>query len=273
MPAYKYSMVFSYVSGGPTGDWSRIPGGWSESFYWDAVLPESSSGLRRLLQARASLLPQYVTMTGLRIQRVDPAGPAALRKLFLPGLNADENAQDIPQVAAFFTVTGVGVSNVCRKRVASVPDICVKRGEWSPPADYRVTMRNFLRELHGWKFRGRDLTAAKRLVATIAADGSYTLLEDMVVAVNTTVSVNGTQNALKEPLSGKFKIDAYTDSKHGKLRNWTFGATTLGTVTPYTPIYPTIISKDLDQDLIDIVVRKIGRPSKRYVGRRSKRRT
>lgn len=271
MAAYKYSMVFNYVSGGATGTWSRIPGGWSEGFYWDTILSATDRALLRLLRARAALLPQFCAMTGLRVQRVDPSGPAALRKLFLVGPDNADNAQDIPQMAAFVTFTGVGVTNVVRKRFAAIPDRCSVRGEWSPPPAYRIAMTNLLREYHGWKFRGRNLTETKRLVATIGADGTYLLLEDMIVAVGSTVSVNSTINGFKETVSGKFKIDTYTNSKQGKLRNWTGGACTLGSMTPFTVIYPAIVSSSIDQNTIDMVTRKIGRPSKKYVGRRSRK--
>lgn len=270
--AYKLSMIFQYLSGDGSGGDLNLKGGWSESVYNGVFAPATLTSLKALAAARANLLPLRSYVSGLRVQQVDPSGPAQTFSLNYPGGGTSgATLSDIPQMALLLRVRGTGVTNVRSMRVAAIPDSQITLGEYKPSSPYTLAMAAYLAELDGWQFRATSLTAVPSNLASIAADGTYVLQQDLVIAVGSKVKVKNVQDEDGEIVrGGVFTVGVYTDSKHGKLNSWTGGAVTLGQMIPFTIIYPVIITDG--QTISRAVVRKIGRPSLGYRGRRSKRR-
>jgi hypothetical protein len=271
MPAFKWTMVFNYLSGEGDGTWLNLKGGWTESVYWNTMTATTLNQFKTLCVARAAMLPLRCYISGIRVQQVDPSGSAQTFPVNYPGGGGGAAyVADIPQMALLLRVRGAGVANVRSMRLAGIPDGQVTAGEYRPTVGFTVVTAAFLAQLSGWLFRGTDLTVTPANIATIDALGTYVLQQDLILSVGQRVKVHGTMDANKDTFGGTFKVGTYTDSKHGVLNNWTFGATVLGTMKPYTIIYPTIIADSTS--ISRVVPRKIGRPSLGYRGRRSKRR-
>lgn len=272
MPAFKFSFVFNYTSGNPdVVVANRRQGGWTETLYWTSYDSSVQRALGRLAIARAALLPRSASIIGLRVQQVDPSGPATSVPLILPGgypLTAS-NA-DIPQMALLMTVRADPQTNTRRFRLAAIPDDQVTFGEYDPTPNYRALMTAFLRGLSGWRFRGLDLTQPKKPLVTIADDGTYTTSQDIALAVGDRVKVYSTVDHEGFKRDGTFLVTTATSLRVGKLGGWTFGACTLGSMRKLVPIYPVIIADN--SSIQRTVVRKIGRPFGGYRGRASKRR-
>ena len=270
MAAFKISMIIKYLGGDVTGTSENRVGGWSEGVYWSTWDDGVRRSFLRLLESRAALLPTFSAVTGYRVQQVDPIGPASSVKLFRPGPNLADWASDIPQMGLLFSCPGEGVTNVLRHRMAGIPDRQITRGEFVPTPAFVDTFSRYLVQLRGWKFRGADLTKPLLNVSTIDADGNVVMLEDLLVVAGNLVTIRKAIDANKRQVTGTFKVASATDSKHLKLMKWTAGACTGGRARQYMPIYPVIVIPSPTQP--STIVRKIGRPSNPYVGRRSRRR-
>lgn len=273
MPAFKWTMRFKYLSGSSTAGAKNIPGGWTESVYWTDASDGARRGFLRLAQKRAAFLPNFCAITGIRVQQVDPSAAAALQRVQLPGQSIAAYSQDVPQVAALLSIPASGRTNVRRYRAAALPDDWVLRGEFTPGAAFVDFMLPWIRELNGWLMRGADLTKPKIPIKTIGADGTYELAQDLVILPTATVTVYNAVDAAGKKHTAKFKLNAVTNSKQGQLRGWTFGACTLGDMREYAPVYPPMDTSTVTLESVDVVIRKIGRPFVKYVGRRSRRRS
>lgn len=271
MAAYKLSIIMKYLGGNVDGLSENRTGGWSEGVYWSTWGEDVRRSFLRLINARAALLPTFSAVTGYRVQQVDPAGPASSVKLFRPGPNLEAWASDIPQMGVLFSCTGQGVTNVLRHRMAGIPDPQMTRGEFRPTPAYTDTFSRYLAELRGWLFRGADLTKPLLDVKTIDALGNVEMLQDLLVLPGNFVTVRKALDTNNRFVTKTFRVGQVTDSKHFKLDNWTAGACTKGRARQFVPIYPVIVIPSPTQPTA--IVRKIGRPSNPYVGRRSRRRS
>lgn len=269
MPAFKLSMIFDYLSGDNFENAARNKAGWSESVYWDDIATGTVRSFNTLARARAALLPRYARVKGLRFQQVDPNLGSSTRAVNYPGAENAANMADIPQVALMVDLTGAGVVNKSRYRIAALPDAQVRGGEYQPDFAFRTLMGAFLGQLAGWKFRGADLTKPLINLKTISAAGVYETQSDLTVAVGNTVRVRGAIDEGGSLINGDFVIDAATTLRTGTLRNWSAGACTGGKIRHLVWIYPTILA---DPAVNRIVVRKVGRPFAAYVGRQRRRR-
>lgn len=273
MATYKLSMIFNYVSGSTNAGWFNIPGGFSESVYYGDISTATVTAFKRLCQKRAALLPTRSSITGIRLQSVDPKGSANTRRVNYAGPNNTEWNADVPQMGLLFSVPASGLANVSRRRLAAIPDPQVSYGEYSPFGTYRAMMSTYLAELNGWLMKGRDLTQTIANVVSVSAGGVVTCTVAPAYALNDKVTIRSTVQADGKKVSGTFVVQVGTSGDTFTLKNWPYGATTKGTCQKYVPIYPAMVTTGLDQDTFTIVQRKIGRPSRKYVGRRSRRRS
>jgi hypothetical protein len=271
MPAFKFTMVFRYISGtSPVSPGNRA-GGWTESVYQSTYTAQRLTAFRELAQARAQLLPEMVGVIGIRVQQVDPSRSAATFPANYPGGgNIGIGARDIPQMAVKLTLNGSGVTNVCKMALAAIPDPQVTNGEFVPLQRFGVDFIAYLTMLNNWLFRATDLAQAPRTLLSIGTDGTYTTNADLVLAVDSLVKVKRAVDGNGNLVGGVFKVKTVTTNRIGILDGWTFGSCTGGTITPYVLIYPQISNAQLATPKIG--VRKIGRPSDPYRGRRSRRR-
>lgn len=272
MAEYKWTARFKYLSGAAFAGALNIPGGWSESVYYNSNSTATRNSFLSLCSARAAFLPNFCSIVGIRVQQVDPSGSGSLQRINYPGQVGGEYAQDIPQVAALFSIPSTGVSNVRRYRAAALPDDWVNRGEFTPGGPGAGILMTWLGRLHGWHARGSDLSVAKQDITTIASDGSYVLSQPLTVSVGAKVKIFRARDDRGRNVGGMFTIQAVTDTTHGILRAWPYGACTLGQIQLVTIIYPVMRTTGFDLTSVTVCVRKIGRPFVKYVGRRSRRR-
>jgi len=272
MPAFMYTMVFRYTSGTSTESTGQRSGSWSEKYVQGTYTTQRLNAFKDLCELRAVCLCRGASIIAIRVQQIDPAGPAASFPVNYPAPIAGglANDRDIPQMALKFRFNGSAVSNVTKYAFPCIPDPQVTGGEYNPTPGYRVLFRNFLSGLSNWQFRGTDLTQTYRDVATITALGVVTVTSDLALAVNDLVNFRRVVTADGDEVGGVYAVDAATTLRQFTLRRWNNGACTGGRVRKHIVIYPNFSNA---QDAVPkIGVRKIGRPSDPYRGRRSKRR-
>lgn len=270
MPAYKFTMLFNYISGGEAPQQAIRTGGTTESVYWDDASDQTISQFRRHATYRAVMLPKYCAVVGVRVQQVDPVGASRSFDLFKPG-GADIGGQvDAPQLALRIRVKGVGVNNASLRKFAMIPDQQIKDGEYRPTGKYRSAVSQYLRQLSFWKFRGLDLTYLAVPITSIGADGTVTTAADIVLAPGNTVGLRNVEDEDGNLITGEFVVDGATSLRVFKLRNWLGGVCSGGTVKRHVYIYPQfLIPNDTP---ITVAIKKVGRPFGLYRGRQSKRR-
>jgi len=272
MATFKLSMLFKYISGAGTPAAFSIPGGFSESVYWDDISPSTITSFKNLCRKRASLLPTRSAIIGIRKQSVDPKGSASTEKVSFPGPNHIEWNADAPQMAVLFSAPASGLANISRRRIAAIPDPQIKYGEYDPEGTFRAFMSLYLTALGGWKMKGRDLTQVIGQVVSVSAGGIVTCTVAPAYAIDQLVTIRSTVKADGTKVSGTFVVQVGTSGDTFTLKNWPHGATTKGTCQRYIAIYPAMVTSGIDQNTFVVVQRKIGRPGLKYVGRRSKRR-
>jgi len=271
MAAYKYTMVFQYLSGSGMPTDLNLKGGFSESVYRPTNTDADLNAFKALARLRARLLPLRCFISGLRRQRVDPSGPGNTASVNYPGGVGGGNwASDIPQMALLLRANGVDVANIRSMRLRAIPDDMVTLGEYKPEPLFRTFLTAYMAGLAGWRFRASDLTAPAVGLTSIAADGSYTLSADLLPVVNEFVKIKDTVSPDGFNYNGKYKVKTVTNNRTGVLFDWPGVAVTQGTMTRVIPVYPVISA---NQDSISrMVAAKVGRPSLGYRGRRSRRR-
>lgn len=269
--AFRMTMIFQYISGASVGGYLNLKGGWSESFYSTSNLPLTLTYFQQTAQLRAALLPASAYISGLRIQGVDPSGGAQTFPVNYPGSGTTTtNEQDIPQMALLLRVRTSGTNNVRSWRLAAIPDAQMSNGEYRPGTFFGLAMSTFLLGLNGWKIRCQDLSQPLYNLNTIDAAGNVVVNSPTTLALNQFVKVKRTIDAFQNAKGLKAQIISFTDNQHFRIAPWLYGACTLGQIQQFVIIYPAI---QTDVNTISrAVVRKIGRPSLAYRGRRSKRR-
>jgi len=272
MPEYKFSMVFKYISGNASAGWKNIPGGWTESVFWNSISTAAQNNFINLARTRAALLPNFCAVVGIRFQQVDPSAPAQTRRVNYAGRAGEVYAQDIPQAGLLMSIPGNGVSNVRRHRLAALPDVCVKRGEFWPDEAYDIDFAIYKATLNGWHMRGADLTLPYFEIKTIDAAGAFVTNAAHPWTAGQIVGVRSTITAQNRTYSQQCVVEGPITATTGVFRNWKGGACTLGKGRRFSPIYPTMNTAGITNDACDIVVRKIGRPTRKYVGRQRRRR-
>lgn len=246
-------------------------GGWSENFWTAGPRTDLVTDIRAVAQARARLLPVQASIIGYEIQAFDIQGNKLLpggsssAKLLYPG-NASFTA-DVLQAALEVTASYTGFQNVFRHTLRGFPDELVENGEYTGASDARVM--TFMGTLTRFGGVYRDLNQQAFRVLGIAA-GVITLLNPAGLAVNDFLILRRVKDINGKPVSGSFRITAIAGSAFTvALLDPTIVAQTGGTarkdllISIYDPQLPSIGP---------IRVKKVGNPSDRYRGRRSKRR-
>jgi hypothetical protein len=270
--AYRWSMIFQYVSGSAIGGGNlNLKGGWSESVYSRTAGSANQANILALAQARALLLPASAYISGIRVQGVDPSGGANTQAANIPGLGTySSNPQDIPQMAVLLRVQSSSTTNIRSMRLAAIPDAQVTAGEFKPSNAFMISLNVFFTQLSGWLMRVQDLNQTLYPIATIDAAGNVVLSSPWAVLPNTAVKIKRTIDSFGNQKGLKTTIVTVTDPTHFRVQPWPFGSCTLGQIQPFVIIYPGIVANQ--SSISRAVVRKIGRPSLAYRGRRSKRR-
>lgn len=246
----------------------RRIGGWSESLY---SLQTDINFVQTLFQnwcrERAALLPIGAAITSQRYQRVSPVGASASTAVYFPG-SAGTQA-DVPQMCLNMRAKAVGVRNVRPISFRGIPDVRVVEGEYSPSQDFEAALTVIFRRYTDFAFKGRDLDAAQAPVFTIDTNGVYFTEADNVFQVNNIVRVLKTLQSTGRVVGGRFKISVVTSPRSGTLAGWTLGDCKGGRMRVDATIYPPFLAGGIDGR--EITVKKVGRPTKGYRGRASRR--
>lgn len=259
--------------------------GWSEN-YWMAG--ESISAARILLEARNGpldarlrLLPRLSgIISAVRYQvftLVDtdlvPSGGALPVPVGRAGTVNLLN--DVPQMAFQLRLKlADGQPGTCTHRIAGIPDASVVGGEASLSIDMKDRLDRFIKTLGVVGAVVTDRTTTRYKLLSIDADGVAKRFDGGTFGVGTLVQIL----RAKDPITGKifggvFRVEvagvpANTFTLQGYPDTWP--ALTGGSVRIYQKVFKTF---DVDKGrLVRSVIRKVGRPFVRYVGRSSKRR-
>lgn len=282
MPYIRETTIFQ-VTTAPTDLSRAIPhtGGWSENV-WYFSPPGRDSELALMRQKRAVLLPKQAKIIGYRRAQFSitngqlvPLG-AASGSLNIPGNNLYNT--DLPQVSLQIDFSAIGPVNVSHQMIRCIPDQFMAFGEYQPNGAFAGAVTQYINSLitnAAFSFIGRDLTQPLQRVQAIA-NGATALLSDISVdavppglAVDEMVRLIRVRDDDGNPLVGRFRVTAIT----GKVV----------TVTPRIPGILTSPSGFIRRDVLTSFamqnaevkrarVKKIGRPSEGYRGRRSKQR-
>jgi len=251
--------------------------GWTESFWSTSSFNFVIARWNAREAARQLLLPAQATIVGYRAQTFNmdgnkllPGGTTNGRQQ-KPGLIS--NICDLPQVALQLNLRSNSSSNTGRMELRGIPDDQIKFGEYDPTPAFVIAMNAFIATCQKipMGFVGRDLSLGPvRMVSVtpIAGTSNATLVTDAAipgVAVGDYVRFSRVYDSRGRPVSGSWKVltaaaPTYTLES---LKGITVDER-IGTVRKDALAY-------FDNGSIVVhraVVRKVGRPSESYRGRR-----
>jgi len=175
---------------------------------------------------------------------------------------------DVPQMALDCRAKALGGINVRKFTIRCVPDFVVDGGEFSPDASFAHVLEMYFREVEStWSFLGRDLGLRSSPIVSVLNNVIVTR-DNIGVVENDYVRLLRARNAAGMPVTGSFRVtgvagnqitvaglpDGTVINRNGRVRKDTLKLALVGRCT-----------------MKRVVVRKIGRPSESYRGRRSKR--
>jgi len=273
------TMIFAY-----TNDAGRT-GSWSESWYLNTSLsdPVMRNKFAALMADRALMLPVPGKINGQRFTQVNDAAfssGAAQKSLayntVVPGVYDNRGAgpqQDIPQLALQCRVQGTGVNNVKNYDIHGIPDGLVRGGVFIPDPQFNQGFSNWLQQLRNdsWGFRAIDLSQPKIGIASIGADGTYVTTANQDYAKGQYLQLLRVKDVNGKSVKGVFQIASVTNATTGVLLGWkgqVVGQN--GNLRRRNWIYPACAPGT--NEMVTVTTRKIGRPSKPYLGRSTARR-
>lgn len=264
MATIRATMLFEAA----TADRGRVAG-WTESWYKIGTPEAVLDSIKVLCTPRAALMPLNSKIIGQRLQVI--GGRSMSDNVVFTGRTRLTN--DIPQMAAQCVVGSAGQAQKKSFSVRGLPDDCVTGGDYTGANGLGASFAAFFRRLadDAWQWQARDTSIAATPIVSIAADGTFVLAAPMIFAVGDYVNLVRVKNVTGRSVKGDFFVETKVDNQHGKLFNWTGGQVNLAgkmRVRAYT--YP-VVSRDLGK-VIQVMVRKVGRPLNPYRGRATKRR-
>jgi hypothetical protein len=272
MPAFKYTMIFTYFSGITATN--PVPvrlGGWSESYYSNLADTVTIESFVRLIQARLSICPRGTVVTKYRVQQVDPTLASQLRST-----SASAPAtwlSDVPQMALKVQFLPGAITGAFLREFRGLPDIQVTVGEYSPSAPFTTSLTAFMNVLTNgqWRARRRDRSQPKYSILSIDPTGLVVMTDPFVgVAVGQQVQVIRTVNPMTGRKFGYFaKVQAVTDTQHFQIVGPKVRASGFGQMRAAAVYYALFTDPAISE--AQAVVRKVGRPLRAYSGRASKR--
>lgn len=247
--------------------------GESESWYLDVSSPPTnlSAIVLSLVYKRAACLPVNAAVNGYRTQTVNlTAGPSQPFKCYAPG-NASFPC-DVPQMTLKIPCRSTNGLNKKTFEMRVVPDSQIVTGEFSPSPAYQAALTALLSELNtGWCFRGKKLDAATSGINYIEDDGTFHLWNDFAYNIGDPIQILRTNNLASRQKGGIYQVNAKTDARTGKVANWNHGLCTGGKIRQVLYIYPPVAFAADAVFYAESMVKKVGRPTDLYRGRKSAR--
>lgn len=265
MAGFKNTMIFALTTGGTVAP-QRV-GGWTESWYTSGVDPLQSQFLN-LCQFRAALLPSSAAIVGQRYQRVDPVGQSVTGSTTYPGgIGLDT---DVPQMGLLISCRS-NLLNIRKFILRGIPDGQVTFGAFTPSTFYRGLLLDFFDRLTAasWQFQGRDKTFQRFKLASVSTVAGITKLTTVDAAnwlVGQTLAISGARLTSGLTVSKKVIVGTVADPFTYEIQGWGLDDTMGGSAVRYSLVFPVVTAVDVSR----ATVRKVGRPSNGYRGRRSK---
>ena len=255
-------------------DYGDLPGrigGETESHYLDTnTFPTNGVDLiTRLATKRAAFLPKLAQVAGYRWQTIaDTAGASSAGDLFLPGSAAFPS--DLPQAAIKITAQSQNNLNKKEMELRVIPDSVLTSGEFNPSPAFTAAVRAFLNELttSGWCFRGVKKDASTAPINYIEDTGVFHLTKDLAYNDGDTLQVLRTKN-LANRQKGGFYVCVKVGARTGTLVRWDHGLTSGGKLRLAGIVYPPYKFDTNAVAAAESMVKKVGRPSNGYRGRKS----
>lgn len=268
MPVIKATMgIRAFTNNSRLGTDTR-EGELSESWYWDNSSPIQPA-FDNLIAARAQLLATNVFVCYKRLGDVGNVLGSLTEQINRPGVAGLAN--DIPQMAFKTRFIGQNANNTRTAIFAGIPDDWVKEGAFRINGVWTAGMSAFLNALNGWSFRARDKGAETVGISSIDAAGNMVLRAACTAAPPETWQVRLTLDSNGRKRGQLCEIESRTDSTHIKLAGWKYGACKGGKLRKLVIIYPKVNPIPI-QILPTATIRKFGRPSNLYRGKRSAKR-
>jgi len=270
MSLFKCTALFSLVTNTDGTAKGNRQGGWSESVYFDGLEANLVSRFEALCARRALLLGTATDLIGQRYQKIDPVGRAVQGSKRFPGQNVLEN--DVPQMALMFNMFSTTGLNSRRFTLRGLPDEYVHQGEWKPTPSATSNFNQYCNALAPFSMKASRKDTAKAPLVSIAVDGTFILQQPLAFAANDYLTVSGAK-VIGGTANGRFHVQTFTDTQHGKFSNWVSGASIGGEVKLDETFYPAFENTATTGAFPNpkVVVRKVGRPFGGYVGRASRR--
>src|SRR5260370_27753624 len=112
-----------------------------------------------------------------------------------------------------------------------LPTLVTVDGEYSPNSQWTADINNFFASLSGYQFGGRDLSQPTQKIIDITAAGVVTSVDALPYALNSMIRILKTKDSSARLRGGAFQVSATGPSNtQVTLKNWTFGATTGGSI-------------------------------------------
>jgi len=249
-------------------------GGWSESAWIPGQQTSGASFITTWARLRANMLPKQASVVGVRLAYYNLVGNKILPvgtqtgKLSRPGSSALET--DLPQVALELSGKTADGPNTSRLALRCIPDDMMKYGEYQPTPSFKTAVTAycaFMSAAQVFGFVGRDLSKPSQRVLSIAA-GVLTLDAALPgVGIGSWIRLNRVYDTQENPVTGVYRVTAVnaavytladfpavTVATSGTAREDAVAFFDFSTITPARA-----------------VVRKVGSPFEKYVGRASKR--
>lgn len=273
--ATRATMIFSMATTPGLG--SNLPqrfAGWSESIWFAADIPVNHAGFRRIREARAVMMSDQSSISGIRLSRYNlignrlvSLGSAVDHERLIGSIKTDT---DIPQMSLQVNCTAVGKTNKTHLALAAIPDNMVLGGDYAPTAPYRDKVVRYGAALVAQNacFLGRDFSQQSVRVISIA--GGVVTLEAALpgAAVGSSIRLARVRDSVTgKKISGAFSITAIAGVAYtvAGLTGDTAGQSGTARLDLVT------LCQFEDVTPFRVTVRKVGRPFNAYRGRASKR--
>jgi hypothetical protein len=255
---------------------SRI-GGWTE--FWNvsgddlvaaqtACFGPRTGGQPAMCQARAALLPKNSTLLGVRFYG-GGSGKGVFVSRSFAGSFDNTNA---PQVGLLCRTNTAGASAVRRFRIQNLPDSQETKGEYNPTEAFAAAVEKYFSSLDGFSFRGQfkdNVTAIDK----IGTDGTVHLLANNPFALNSMVTVTNSVDDAGNRNGYTAKVIGIGPGAMDVKLDKTVTATWKGG-TAFNGGKSNVAAGPVGQtpSVVKLAIRKIGRPSDPFRGRKSRKR-